>query len=134
MGDLTPREDPRKRVHWYERMVQKYPRLAAFDAQGVSRPTGPPTKPPRGPISQDELLAGLAENIRETAVELGYWQEQLREFRQWSVSGGPGSEEAWESDLLGGLVSRYIAEQRHWRGYLERERQRGRQQQQGAQR
>jgi len=117
LGREAPEARARRRQQWRERMIAKYPPLRAFDDQGVPKLRSPPSKPPRGPFKPAEVIAGLEANIREAAERLGYWAEQLAEFRRYPMSGGHDSDEEWELHLLGGMHSRYRAEQQHWREY-----------------
>jgi len=105
-------EKPGRRAAWYARMVQLYPDLAELDPR---RPLKAVRKEEVDPLLWEDAPFALDANLVEAAKKLSIWERRAEAAPQ-----GPDQESKWERELLWSQVSRYRAEQRHWRDYLQR--------------
>lgn len=101
-------EKAKRRSEWWDRTKRLYPDL-------VPKPPRNPVEDPGevDPLLWEDSIYAIEKNIEETGRNLGLWQSRAQE-----VATGDDDEARWERELIFSCISRYKAEQAHWREYL----------------
>ncbi len=103
-------ERARRRAEWSERVARLWPDMKPKDPKN---PIGEGASVLDDPLLWEDSIYALEANIQEAAKGLGLWQSRAQ-----GLSAGEDDEAKWERELVFSQVSRYKAEQAHWREYM----------------